>query len=147
MSISLKIIILSLILLAGCSKNQSTIQPIDPAVSGLTGNYTSVSFTAPDPADLPIDVQAGGGSVQISLNENKEYTAVILVPKGVMWEGDPGDTLKYTGAFSLSNDTIKLNSFHPGVYKIKWDHENNSLKSVNETRWTIQFSLKKVKSN
>jgi hypothetical protein len=133
-----KLLLIGLILLLGCSKEQ-TSEPAKP----LTGNYVSNTFTMPDAADRSVDVQAAGGSVQMTLTDKNEYSATLNIPQNVSTVIGSGITKTYSGVFSLANDTIQLDSSGFIVSQLKWDQGNNLLESISPARGTISFVLKK----
>ena len=97
----------------------------------------------PDAADRSVDVQAAGGSVQMTLTDKNEYSATLNIPQNVSTVIGSGITKTYSGVFSLANDTIQLDSSGFIVSQLKWDQGNNLLESISPARGTISFVLKK----
>ena len=73
-----KSFLISMVVLLGCPKEQTS----EPAKS-LAGNYVSIAFILPDSADRSVDVQASGGSIQMTLTDNSTYSATVNIPHSV----------------------------------------------------------------
>jgi hypothetical protein len=128
---------IGMVVFLGCSKEQTT-EPI----KSLAGNYSSNVFILPDPADRPVDVQAAGGSVQISLTQNNTFNATVSIPQGVSTIMSSGTTT-YSGVFSIANDTLIIDPYSFIVTIIKWNKENNSLDGYSPARGGTHVILQK----
>ena len=130
--------LISFIVLWGCSKEHSS----EPTNS-LSDEYRSDSFTLPDAADRAIDVQAAGGSIQMTLTDKNEYRALLTIPQNVSTVIGSGVSKTYSGEFTLANDTVTFDSSGFIVSAIKWNEGSNSLESISPARGAISFTLKK----
>jgi hypothetical protein len=133
-----RLLLISLVVLMGCSKEQ-TSEP----TKILSGSYVSSAFILPDSADRSVDVQSSGGSIQLLLTEKNEYSATLIIPTSVSTIIGSGITKSYSGAFSFIGDTVKLDSSGFIVNAMKWNEVANSIESVSPARGGISFVLKK----
>lgn len=132
-----KAILIGMVVFCGCSKEQSS----EP-VRSLSGIYVSNTFTLPDAADRSVDIQAAGGSVQMTLAENNTYSAIVNIPQSVSTIMGSGITT-YSGIFSLANDTVKIDSATFIVARMKWNESSNSIESISPVRGGTSFILQK----
>lgn len=132
-----KLLLISMLVFCGCSKEQTS----EPAKS-LSGNYISNTFTLPDAGDRSVDVQAAGGSVQMTLTENNTYSATVNIPQSVSTVMGSG-IKTYSGVFALANDTIKIDSSSFIVSTMKWNEGSNTIESIFPARGGAIFILQK----
>jgi|GEM_PF-5352949 hypothetical protein len=133
-----KLLLIGIVLLSGCSKENST----EPANS-LAGNYNSSSFILPDAADRSVDVQASGGSVNITFTNKNEYTAKVIIPQSVSTIMGSGITKTYTGSYVISNDTVKLSQSGFIINSMKWHESGKSVEALSPARGGLSFVLQK----
>ncbi|MDR3625588.1 MAG: hypothetical protein P4L45_02070 [Ignavibacteriaceae bacterium] len=119
-----KIFILFLLIsLTGCKNNIIT----DP-YEEISGNYKSTIFTEPGANDAPVDIQAAGGYLMITLDNSADFTAELYIPTITGYYNEVHNF--YKGVYTLKDSLIKFSAVGFFVNELKWDRENDELKSV-----------------
>jgi len=116
----LNISILLSILFLGC--NKENITEINPE---LFGSYESSAFTEPGSNDGGVNIQANGGYLKITLNEDFNYYAELLIPDNVSSNYPTGLT-NYSGTFKLVNESIIFNSTFI-ISELLWKNDDKIL--------------------
>jgi len=109
----LKLFILSLLIsLTGCKNNIAT----DPS-DDLSGNYKSTTFTEPGANDAPVDIQAAGGYLLITLGNYADFSAELYVPLITGYNNEVHNF--YKGTYTLKDSLIEFSANSFFVNKLK----------------------------
>ena len=128
----------SVVVLSGCSTEHSS----EPA-NKLIGYYVSTDFSVAGPSDAPVDVEAAGGAIQMTLRTDNSFSATIIIPQGVSTILGSGSTTAYSGLYSLTRDTLRIDPSTFIVGGMIWDEGNNSLTAISPPRWGMHITLQK----
>lgn len=112
--------ILLSILFLGC--NKENITEINPE---LFCSYESSAFIEPGSSDGGVNIQAAGGYLKITLNEDFNFFAQLLIPNTVSSNYPPGLT-NYSGTFKVVNEPIIFNSTFI-LSELLWKNEDKIL--------------------
>jgi len=112
--------ILLSILFFGC--NKENITEINPE---LFGSYESSAFIEPGSSDGGVNIQAAGGYLKITLNEDFNFSAELLIPNSVSSNYPTGLT-NYSGTFKVVNESIIFNSTFI-ISELLWKYEDKIL--------------------
>jgi hypothetical protein len=133
-----RLLLVSVVVLSGCSTEHAS----EPA-NRLIGNYRSTAFDVAGPNDAPVDVQAAGGSLRMTLRMDNSFSATVIIPQGVRTVIGSGTTNTYSGVFSLANDSLGIDPSSFIVGGMKWDEASSTLTAISPPRGGIHFILKK----
>ena len=106
-----QIIFLILILLNLSCKEEHLVEPTDPNLLKVAGDYKATTFIYPGDDDGPVDVLANGGSIKIKLTTNYSASGRIVIPKHPRLHGECTDTT-FIGTFTLKNDSLQFTGMH-----------------------------------
>jgi hypothetical protein len=134
-----RLLLVSAVVLPGCW----TEHPSEPA-NRLIGDYVSTAFNVAGPNDAPVDVQAAGGSLQMTIRIDNSFSATVIIPQGVSTVIGSGTTNTYSGVFSLANDTLRINPSSFIVGGMIWDEGSSSLTATTSPRGGTHLTLKKL---
>ncbi len=134
-----RLLLVSAVVLPGCL----TEHPAEPA-NKLIGDYVSTAFVVAGPNDAPVDVQAAGGSLQMTLRIDNSFSATVIIPQGVSTIMGSGITQSYSGVYALAGDTLRIDPSGFIVGGMIWDEGSSSLTAISAPRGGTQFTLKKL---
>jgi hypothetical protein len=133
-----RLLLVIVVVVLGCSTEH-----VSGPENRLIGDYVSTAFEVAGPNDAPVDVQAAGGSIQMTLRIDNSFTATVIIPQGVSTVMGSGTTNAYSGVFSLSSDTLRIDPSTFIVGGMKWDEGSSSLTSISPLRSGMHFTLHK----
>ena len=134
-----RLLLASVVALPGCVTEHAS----EPA-NRLIGDYVSTAFDVPGPNDAPVDVQAAGGSIQMTLRIDNSFSATVTIPQSVSTVMGSGITQSYAGVYSLANDTLRIDPATFIVGGMAWDEGSSSLTGISTARWGPHFTLKQI---
>lgn len=133
------IFIMLLSLTVTACKKEKTDNPIAP--DAMTGTYQAVVCTEPGQHDRGVDILANGGQLTARLSSDLKVEGYVKIPSGIGSNFPPLDK-NYSGTFSVSGDTVKINNtgiildeYSPFVFK------NSRLESVDRVGRGNPFKL------
>lgn len=113
MKITTRIISLLVILANLSCKEEHLVEPTDPTLLKVTGDYKATTFIYPGDDDGSVDILANGGSITVRLTINYSASGRIVIPKHPNLHGGEIDTT-FMGTFTLKNDSLQFR----GMYNI-----------------------------
>lgn len=116
----LNISILLSILFLGCNKENIT-----EINSELFGSYESSAFTEPGSNDGGVNIQAAGGYLKITLNDNFNFSAELFIPDNIS-SNYPTCLTNYSGTFKVVNESIIFNSTFI-ISELLWKNDDKIL--------------------
>jgi hypothetical protein len=134
-----RLLLVSVVVLPGC-----LTEHVSEPANRLKGDYVSTAFDVPGPNDAPVDVQAAGGSIQMTLRMDNSFSATVIIPQSVSTVMGSGITQTYSGVYSLANDTLRIDPSTFIVGAMVWDEGSSSLTGISAARWGTHFTLKTI---
>ena len=134
-----RLLLAGVVVLPGCLTEHAS----EPA-NKLIGDYVSTAFDVPGPTDAPVDVQAAGGSIQMTLRIDNSFSATVNIPQSVSTIMGSGITHTYSGVYSLASDTLRIDPSTFIVGGMVWDEGSSSLTGISTARWGPHFTLKQI---
>ena len=118
-----KYLLLLLFLFVGCNGEQPT-----ETNQELFGLYKSSTFIEPGSSDGGVDIQSSGGYLNITLNDNYEFTAELYIPVSINSNYAEG-LWNYEGKYSLKADTLEFTAQYFIAKYLRWNKQSKHLES------------------
>lgn len=79
---------------------------------GPAGTYAATRFVVePDGEGDPLDVLAGGGSLTLTLRDDRTFSGALFVPASIGGEPDEGDLDEaFSGTYTIQGETVTFST-------------------------------------